>query len=38
MLFGRIIAGVRNGMNTIVIHVWQLDTAEESHRGKLIVL
>ncbi|KAL1646297.1 hypothetical protein SLS58_003254 [Diplodia intermedia] len=38
MIVGRVVAGVGNGVNTIAIPVWQSETAEARHRGKLIVL
>nr|XP_036577935.1 uncharacterized protein CTRU02_11997 [Colletotrichum truncatum]KAF6785065.1 hypothetical protein CTRU02_11997 [Colletotrichum truncatum] len=38
MIFGRVVAGIGNGMNTIAIPVWQSETAKPGNRGKLIVL
>lgn len=36
MLVGRIVAGIGNGLNTIAIPIWQVETAKPSHRGALI--
>jgi len=36
MIVGRVVAGVRNGMNTVAIPVWQSKTARTNNRGKLI--
>lgn len=37
IIVGRVVTGVRNGMNTIVIPIWQSETARAKDRGKLIV-
>lgn len=37
MIVGRVICGVGNGMNMIVIPIWQSETARPGDRGKFIV-
>lgn len=37
MISGRIIAGLGTGMNTTAVPMWQSETSEARHRGKMIV-
>jgi MFS family permease len=38
MIVARIVTGVGTGINTMAIPLWQSETSEARHRGKLIVL
>lgn len=38
MIFGRIIAGLGNGLNTATAPVWQAETSKADWRGKLVIV
>jgi MFS family permease len=38
VIFGRLVAGLGNGLNTAIAPVWQSETSKPSWRGKLVML